>query len=116
MKGTTARLRLEPVDGPKLEPIHLEESENLTNASAVQLIHRPGTNIRPIRTRDLVQKSLVLHGLLPHWSGINRSATSRHAYSLHCISATAEYPDWNWLQRPSDMPLRRLRDRSVNIS
>jgi phytanoyl-CoA hydroxylase len=51
---------------------------------------------------------IVLHGLLPHWSDVNRSATSRHAYSLHCISAAAEYPPWNWLQRPAGMPLRRL--------
>jgi phytanoyl-CoA hydroxylase len=53
---------------------------------------------------------VVLHGLLPHWSGINRSPTSRHAYSLHCISGAAAYPTWNWLQRPADMPLRGLRD------
>ncbi|MCU1503722.1 MAG: hypothetical protein JWM12_3076 [Ilumatobacteraceae bacterium] len=55
---------------------------------------------------------VVLHGLLPHWSDVNRSPTSRHAYSLHCISAAADYPSWNWLQRPADMPLRRL-DRAV---
>jgi phytanoyl-CoA hydroxylase len=51
---------------------------------------------------------VVLNGLLPHWSDVNRSPRSRHAYSLHCISAAAEYPSWNWLQRPDDMPLRRL--------
>lgn len=51
---------------------------------------------------------VVLHGLLPHWSGPNRSTTSRHAYSVHCISAAADYPAWNWLQRPTDMPLRSL--------
>ena len=51
---------------------------------------------------------VVLHGLLPHWSDVNRSATSRHAYSLHCISAAADYPDSNWLQRSSELPLRRL--------
>jgi phytanoyl-CoA hydroxylase len=51
---------------------------------------------------------VILHGLLPHWSDINRSEVSRHAYSLHCISATADYPKWNWLQRPADMPLRSL--------
>lgn len=55
---------------------------------------------------------VLLHGLLPHWSDVNRSAVSRHAYSLHCISAAAEYPAWNWLQRPASMPLRRL-DRAV---
>ncbi len=54
---------------------------------------------------------VILHGLLPHWSDVNRSARSRHAYSLHCISEAAEYPDWNWLQRRADLPLRRL-DRS----
>ncbi len=51
---------------------------------------------------------VVLHGLLPHWSGPNHSATSRHAYSLHAISAAADYPSWNWLQRPADMPLGAL--------
>ena len=51
---------------------------------------------------------VVLHGRLPHWSDVNRSATSRHAYTLHCISGGAAYPDWNWLQRPGDMPLRPL--------
>jgi phytanoyl-CoA hydroxylase len=51
---------------------------------------------------------VVLHGLLPHWSGPNRSPVSRHAYSVHCVAASADYPAWNWLQRPPDMPLRRL--------
>lgn len=51
---------------------------------------------------------IVLHGRLPHWSGVNRSGTSRHAYSLHCIDGTADYPEWNWLRRPTDMPLRPL--------
>jgi phytanoyl-CoA hydroxylase len=47
---------------------------------------------------------VVLNGTLPHWSDVNRSPRSRHAYSLHCISAAADYPAWNWLQR--DLPLR----------
>ena len=51
---------------------------------------------------------IVLNGRLPHWSGVNRSGVSRHAYSLHCISGDTDYPDWNWLQRPADMPLRPL--------
>ncbi len=57
---------------------------------------------------------VVLHGLLPHWSDVNRSASSRHAYSLHCIEADAEYPAWNWLQRPADRPLRRLATTAVH--
>ena len=51
---------------------------------------------------------VILHGLLPHWSGANTSGTSRHAYSLHCIDAAATYPITNWLRRPDDMPFRRL--------
>jgi phytanoyl-CoA hydroxylase len=51
---------------------------------------------------------IVLNGVLPHWSGVNRSGISRHAYSLHCIDSAAEYPEWNWLQRPAYFPLRKL--------
>ena len=51
---------------------------------------------------------VILHGLLPHWSDANRSTTSRHAYTVHCISASARYPEWNWLQRRADLPLRHL--------
>lgn len=47
---------------------------------------------------------VVLHGLLPHRSGPNRSARSRHAYTLHVISGRASYPRDNWLQRPSSFP------------
>ena len=49
---------------------------------------------------------VVLHGLLPHWSGPNRSGASRHAYSVHCIDAGARYPDDNWLRRGPHLPLR----------
>jgi phytanoyl-CoA hydroxylase len=49
---------------------------------------------------------IVLHGLLPHFSGPNRSAKSRHAYSLHVIDSSAEYPAENWLQRPNSLPLK----------
>lgn len=48
---------------------------------------------------------VVLHGLLPHRSGPNRSERSRHAYTLHVIDRTAAYPEDNWLQRPG-LPLR----------
>jgi phytanoyl-CoA hydroxylase len=48
----------------------------------------------------------VLHGLLPHRSGTNRSPRSRHAYSLHLIDAHATYHADNWLQRGRDLPLR----------
>ncbi len=49
---------------------------------------------------------IALHGLVPHWSGPNRSDKSRHAYTLHLLDASADYPADNWLQRPPGMPLR----------
>jgi phytanoyl-CoA hydroxylase len=49
---------------------------------------------------------IILHGLLPHKSLVNRSERSRHAYTLHIISADCSYPETNWLQRPLDNPLR----------
>jgi phytanoyl-CoA hydroxylase len=48
---------------------------------------------------------IVLHGLLPHRSGPNRSPRSRLAYTLHTIDGGARWRDDNWLQRP-DLPLR----------
>jgi phytanoyl-CoA hydroxylase len=49
---------------------------------------------------------ILLHGLLPHKSLANRSTRSRHAYTLHVISADCEYSPANWLQRPANNPLR----------
>ncbi|HET6974886.1 MAG TPA: phytanoyl-CoA dioxygenase family protein [Pyrinomonadaceae bacterium] len=49
---------------------------------------------------------ILLHGLLPHRSFENKSSRSRHAYTLHLISANANYPADNWLQRSPTMPLR----------
>jgi len=49
---------------------------------------------------------IILHGLLPHLSYVNRSANSRHAYTLHVIDGACEYPADNWLRRGTDMPLR----------
>jgi phytanoyl-CoA hydroxylase len=49
---------------------------------------------------------VVLHGLLPHWSGPNRSDRSRHAYTLHVIDGAATYGADNWLQRAPELPLR----------
>ena len=49
---------------------------------------------------------VVLHGLLPHLSKVNRSPRSRHAYSLHVTEAGSLYPADNWLQRSPSMPSR----------
>ena len=49
---------------------------------------------------------VILHGKLPHMSETNRSSRTRHAYTLHLIEADTHYPDWNWLQRGSELPFR----------
>ena len=51
--------------------------------------------------------SLVcFHGLLPHYSAPNRSAVSRHAYTLHATDGRAEYSPQNWIQRDAAFPVR----------
>ena len=51
--------------------------------------------------------SLVcFHGLLPHYSAPNRSAVSRHAYTLHATCASAAYSPHNWIQRDAGFPVR----------
>jgi phytanoyl-CoA hydroxylase len=55
---------------------------------------------------------IILHGLLPHMSLMNRSPRSRHAYTLHVIEGNTHYPADNWLQRAPEMPLRGFDKRS----
>jgi phytanoyl-CoA hydroxylase len=49
---------------------------------------------------------VVLHGRVPHMSEANLSDKSRHAYTLHVIDGTSDYPEDNWLQRPVDIPAK----------
>jgi len=51
---------------------------------------------------------IVLHGLLPHYSGPNTSDRSRHAYTLHVIDGECRYLPDNWLIRGPALPLRPL--------
>lgn len=49
---------------------------------------------------------VVLHGLLPHGSGANRSDRPRWAYALHVVDGASRLSADNWLKRGPDMPLR----------
>jgi phytanoyl-CoA hydroxylase len=49
---------------------------------------------------------VVFHGRLPHYSAPNRSAISRHAYTLHVVDGRATYAPENWLQRDATLPVR----------
>ncbi|MBW8846829.1 MAG: phytanoyl-CoA dioxygenase family protein [Burkholderiales bacterium] len=48
---------------------------------------------------------VVFHGLLPHYSAANRSAKSRHAYTLHVTDGASAYSPRNWLQRGAALPV-----------
>lgn len=41
---------------------------------------------------------VAFSGVLPHFSEANRSANSRHAFTLHITSAQAQYSQYNWLR------------------
>jgi phytanoyl-CoA hydroxylase len=49
---------------------------------------------------------ICFHGLLPHYSAPNRSAVSRHAYTLHATDASTIYSPQNWIQRDAALPVR----------
>ncbi len=73
----------------------LQPDSNWDTASAEWLEVKQGTLI-------------VFNGLFAHLSSANRSAQSRHAYTLHAVSSQAHYPASNWSQRPKggSHPLR----------
>ena len=51
---------------------------------------------------------IVFNGSFPHLSEANRSAQSRHAFTLHAVSGLAHYRADNWIQRRPgvDLPFR----------
>jgi phytanoyl-CoA hydroxylase len=51
---------------------------------------------------------VMFHGLLPHYSAPNRSASSRHAYTLHVVDGRSRYSPTNWIQRDATLPVRGL--------
>ena len=53
---------------------------------------------------------VVFDGLLPHYSAVNRSSRSRHAYTLHATDGRATYAVDNWLQRSAKLPVRGFVD------
>lgn len=67
----------------------------------------PTEKLQPLEVR--AGSLIVLDALLPHMSYANRSARSRHAYTLHVMDGACHYPRDNWLQRAPEMPLRGFR-------
>lgn len=89
-RGLGRRFRRSASGGVEFEELDPQPLA-LSAADEIPLCARQGTLV-------------VLHGLLPHRSGPNRSPRSRHAYTLHVISGQASYPCDNWLQRPPSFP------------
>ena len=60
----------------------------------------PAWDMAGLEWLEVAQGTLIVfHGCFPHLSEANRSGRSRHAYTLHAVSAGAAYPASNWLQR-----------------
>ncbi len=81
----------------------LNDERNATITEVLDPTPYPSEGLVPLEAHR--GTLVVLHGTLPHLSGPNTSNNPRHAYTVHAIDGTCEYPSDNWLQRPS-MPLR----------
>jgi hypothetical protein len=65
----------------------------------VSLLDIPWPNNSQAKPLEVKAGSLVVfNGALPHFSKANRSAFSRHAFTLHITSADSKYDKHNWLQ------------------
>jgi phytanoyl-CoA hydroxylase len=65
----------------------------------------PRWDMEALEWIEVPRGSLVIFdGAFPHLSEANRSAESRHAYTLHAVSGGARYPASNWIQRQRDEP------------
>tara|TARA_R110001599_G_scaffold57623_1_gene158453 strand:+ start:424 stop:1260 length:837 start_codon:yes stop_codon:yes gene_type:complete len=88
-------------------PLREQFVRNGEGAAITPLDATPWPSLHEAQALEVSAGTLVvLHGLLPHYSGPNRSARSRHAYTLHATDARAAYAPGNWLQRSRALPPR----------
>ena len=66
----------------------------------------PASNVSVTPLEVKAGALIIFHGLLPHYSAPNRSAVSRHAYTLHATDASTAYAPSNWIQRGTNSPVR----------
>ena len=66
----------------------------------------PGTAVEALPLEVKAGTLIVFHGLLPHYSAANRSAASRHAYTLHVTDGASAYSPRNWIQRDAAQPVQ----------
>ena len=82
-------------DGDSLQLQTLDATPWPATAQAIPLEVEAGTLV-------------CFHGLLPHYSGPNRSAQSRQAYTLHVVDGACAWSAQNWLRRSPRLPVRGL--------
>ncbi len=96
-KGLKELFRRDPDGVLRLHPIH----------------PRPEWDMQRLQWLAVPRGSLIVfHGLFPHLSLANRLAQSRHAYTLHAVSAGTTYAKDNWIQRdgPQNAPFSGFID------
>ena len=99
---------LQALPGGHRGPLRQRFRRNGPDTRMTTLDATPWPDMPPVPLEAASGSLILLHGLLPHASGANRSARPRHAYTLHLIDGAADYAADNWLQRP-DLPLRGFR-------
>ncbi|HMR31884.1 MAG TPA: phytanoyl-CoA dioxygenase family protein [Geminicoccaceae bacterium] len=92
--------------GGHRRPLHQQFVRHGTGTALVTLdpAPLPVEGLAPIEAPE--GTLVLLHGRLPHRSGANGSARSRHAYALHLVDGACTYGAENWLRRPPNMPPR----------
>lgn len=66
----------------------------------LEQLTQPRWDMQQLEWLEVKQGTLIVfNGQFPHLSLANRSAQSRHAYTLHAVSGHAHYLADNWIQR-----------------
>jgi len=77
------------------------------NGELVRLSEHPWPALQEAVAVEVPAGSLVIfHDHMPHYSSPNRSEHSRQAFTMHFAEAKSQWPEENWLQRPSLGPFR----------
>jgi phytanoyl-CoA hydroxylase len=80
-----------------LTALFVRNPDDTTTTRALHDPHWDEARLVPLAVRK--GAVIALDGLLPHMSKQNCSARSRHAYTLHVVSANSTLPETNWLRR-----------------
>lgn len=98
---------MEFIPGEHEEPLRrLFRRKEGGGTEMIELSDVPYPEERRVAAPAAVGDLVIFSGRAPHMSRANRSTKPRMAYTLHMIEAGADYPSFNWLQRPGNLPLK----------